>query len=431
MINTYVLVIKCPPRRCVVAKGAGPRCLSRCGRSWQPAIGARSRRARRRGERGRRAARSRTRLPQRAGRPGSSRRAPPPSAWRSRPARWPRPGPGTPVSVRPSGDRAAAQDRAGGAASRRDRHARTGARRAAPRRRPALGAHRRSAAPAARTPPAAAHRRGARRRPRPAAGRPGARHRCAPRPSSTSPPASELYGDRRAARPLTPASTIKLATAVAALSALGPDHRIATTRRPAPATHEHRPRRRRRPHAHRPRRGRRADATACAHLADDTARALQERGVTQGHARATTPRSTPGPRRTPSAPTTTSPPSPPLMADEGRLDDTDQRPGAPRRPTRPATRPATFAGLLQRARHRRSTATRAGRQGRRARRAGSPTRPLAAAVRPGRADADQQRQRHRRGPGPPDRPRRRASPPSFDGAGKAVTAQLEEAAACR
>ncbi|MFD3521844.1 D-alanyl-D-alanine carboxypeptidase/D-alanyl-D-alanine-endopeptidase [Streptomyces sp. NPDC058653] len=38
----------------------------------------------------------------------------------------------------------------------------------------------------------------------------------------------ELYG-QRADRPMTPASTIKIATAVAALSALGPDHRIATT----------------------------------------------------------------------------------------------------------------------------------------------------------------------------------------------------------
>ncbi|MYR36452.1 D-alanyl-D-alanine carboxypeptidase/D-alanyl-D-alanine-endopeptidase [Streptomyces sp. SID4944] len=38
----------------------------------------------------------------------------------------------------------------------------------------------------------------------------------------------QLYG-RGAATPMTPASTVKIATAVAALSALGPDHRIATT----------------------------------------------------------------------------------------------------------------------------------------------------------------------------------------------------------
>lgn len=38
----------------------------------------------------------------------------------------------------------------------------------------------------------------------------------------------QLFG-QRADRPMTPASTIKIATAVAALSALGPDHRIATT----------------------------------------------------------------------------------------------------------------------------------------------------------------------------------------------------------
>ncbi|MFB8107489.1 D-alanyl-D-alanine carboxypeptidase/D-alanyl-D-alanine-endopeptidase [Streptomyces sp. NPDC056007] len=38
----------------------------------------------------------------------------------------------------------------------------------------------------------------------------------------------KLYG-RGAATPMTPASTVKIATTVAALSALGPDHRIATT----------------------------------------------------------------------------------------------------------------------------------------------------------------------------------------------------------
>ncbi|NEE48652.1 D-alanyl-D-alanine carboxypeptidase, partial [Streptomyces sp. SID8455] len=38
----------------------------------------------------------------------------------------------------------------------------------------------------------------------------------------------ELYG-RGATAPMTPASTVKIATATAALSALGPDHRIATT----------------------------------------------------------------------------------------------------------------------------------------------------------------------------------------------------------
>lgn len=38
----------------------------------------------------------------------------------------------------------------------------------------------------------------------------------------------QLFGER-ADRPMTPASTIKIATAVAALSALGPDHRIPTT----------------------------------------------------------------------------------------------------------------------------------------------------------------------------------------------------------
>ncbi len=38
----------------------------------------------------------------------------------------------------------------------------------------------------------------------------------------------QLYG-RGAATPMTPASTVKIATAAAALSALGPDHRIATT----------------------------------------------------------------------------------------------------------------------------------------------------------------------------------------------------------
>ncbi|MER7517309.1 D-alanyl-D-alanine carboxypeptidase/D-alanyl-D-alanine-endopeptidase [Streptomyces sp. NPDC126499] len=79
----------------------------------------------------------------------------------------------------------------------------------------------------------------------------------------------QLYGEG-AATPMTPASTIKIATTAAALSALGPDHRIATTTTATPD-------------------GRTVtlvgggdptlDHTRLRHLADATARALKTRGT--------------------------------------------------------------------------------------------------------------------------------------------------------
>lgn len=82
---------------------------------------------------------------------------------------------------------------------------------------------------------------------------------------------ARLYG-KGAETPMTPASTIKIATAVAALTALGPDHRIPTTVVAAPdaegitlvgggdATLER---------------------AGLARLADRTARALRDRGITK------------------------------------------------------------------------------------------------------------------------------------------------------
>ncbi|WTG01669.1 D-alanyl-D-alanine carboxypeptidase/D-alanyl-D-alanine-endopeptidase [Streptomyces sp. NBC_00012] len=143
-----------------------------------------------------------------------------------------------------------------------------------------------------------------------------------------------LYG-QGAGTPMTPASTVKIATAVAALSALGPDHRIATEVRASadlrsltlvgggdPTL----------------------DKAALRGLATDTARALKDRGVDRARLTYDTSRYS-GPARHPIGPNENIAPVSALMTDEGRLDSTDSGP-APRSDDPAADTARTFAKLL-------------------------------------------------------------------------------------
>ncbi|WP_329119110.1 D-alanyl-D-alanine carboxypeptidase/D-alanyl-D-alanine endopeptidase [Streptomyces sp. NBC_01353] len=147
----------------------------------------------------------------------------------------------------------------------------------------------------------------------------------------------QLYGEG-ATTPMTPASTIKIATSVAVLSALGPDHRIPTTVVASPD-------------------GRTVtlvgggdptlDRTRLKALADGTARALKDRGVT-GVRVAYDTSLYQGPARHPIGPNDNIAPVGALMLDEGRLDNSDSGP-APRTAD-PASDTATaFAELLGKA----------------------------------------------------------------------------------
>ncbi|MCI0385282.1 D-alanyl-D-alanine carboxypeptidase/D-alanyl-D-alanine-endopeptidase, partial [Streptomyces sp. CNQ085] len=128
----------------------------------------------------------------------------------------------------------------------------------------------------------------------------------------------ELYA-ARAGRGVTPASTVKIATGVAALSALGPDHRI-PTRVVWDAD------------------GKRVllvgggDPTvtpaALRRLADTTARKLRERGVERAEPAYDTSLYS-GPARHPIGPNENIAPVSALMVNEGRLDDSTRGP-APR-----------------------------------------------------------------------------------------------------
>jgi D-alanyl-D-alanine carboxypeptidase/D-alanyl-D-alanine-endopeptidase (penicillin-binding protein 4) len=145
----------------------------------------------------------------------------------------------------------------------------------------------------------------------------------------------QLYG-RDAGRPMTPASTVKLATMTAALSALGPDHRIATTVLATPD-------------------GRRltllggGDATLdtkrLTALADSTAKALRGRHVTSVHVGYDVSLYT-GPREHPIGPNDNIAPVVALMTDEGRLDHSISGP-APRSGDPAGDTTEDFAGLLR------------------------------------------------------------------------------------
>ncbi|MEU9863513.1 D-alanyl-D-alanine carboxypeptidase/D-alanyl-D-alanine-endopeptidase [Streptomyces sp. NPDC047971] len=147
----------------------------------------------------------------------------------------------------------------------------------------------------------------------------------------------QLFGEG-AATPMTPASTIKIATSVAALSALGPDHRIPTTVVASPD-------------------GRTVtlvgggdptlDRTRLKALADGTARALKDRGVT-GVRVAYDTSLYQGPARHPIGPNDNIAPVSALMLDEGRLDRSDRGP-APRTPDPAGDTADAFAELLGKA----------------------------------------------------------------------------------
>lgn len=147
----------------------------------------------------------------------------------------------------------------------------------------------------------------------------------------------QLYA-RGATTPMTPASTVKIASTVAALSALGPDHRIATSVRLS------------------------ADArtltlvgggdptldeAALRHLAADTARALRDGGTTAIGLQYDTSRYS-GPALHPIGPNENIAPVSALMVDEGRLDSSDHGP-APRSGDPAGDAARTFADLLDEA----------------------------------------------------------------------------------
>ncbi|PZT72545.1 MULTISPECIES: D-alanyl-D-alanine carboxypeptidase/D-alanyl-D-alanine endopeptidase [unclassified Streptomyces] len=143
-----------------------------------------------------------------------------------------------------------------------------------------------------------------------------------------------LYG-KGADAPMTPASTVKIATTVAALDALGPAHRIPTTVRASadlrtvtlvgggdPTLSE-------------------ADLRA---LATETARALKAGKTRSVHLRYDTSRYT-GPSHHPIGPNENIAPMSALMVDEGRRDDSTKGP-APRTEDPAGDAARTFAGLL-------------------------------------------------------------------------------------
>ncbi|MEU9057745.1 D-alanyl-D-alanine carboxypeptidase/D-alanyl-D-alanine-endopeptidase [Streptomyces sp. NPDC048430] len=144
----------------------------------------------------------------------------------------------------------------------------------------------------------------------------------------------QLYA-RGAGTPMTPASTVKIATAAAALSALGPAHRIATTVRLSPDS--------------------RTltlvgggdptlDKAALRSLAADTARSLRDAGA--GPVRLVYDASRySGPALHPIGPNENIAPVSALMADEGRLDRSDRGP-APRTDDPAGDAARTFADLL-------------------------------------------------------------------------------------
>ncbi|MFE5106529.1 D-alanyl-D-alanine carboxypeptidase/D-alanyl-D-alanine-endopeptidase [Streptomyces sp. NPDC056663] len=143
-----------------------------------------------------------------------------------------------------------------------------------------------------------------------------------------------LYG-KGADTAMTPASTVKIATTVAALSALGPGHRIATTVQVSPDS--------------------RSltlvgggdptlDKAALRELAADTVHALRDRGIDTVRLAYDTSRYS-GPALHPIGPNENIAPVSALMVDEGRLDGTDSGP-APRSGDPAGDAARTFAGLL-------------------------------------------------------------------------------------
>ncbi|MGA5409560.1 D-alanyl-D-alanine carboxypeptidase/D-alanyl-D-alanine endopeptidase [Streptomyces lavendulocolor] len=144
----------------------------------------------------------------------------------------------------------------------------------------------------------------------------------------------QVYGSG-AGTPMTPASTIKIATSAAALTALGPDHRIATTTVADTG-------------ARRVTLVGGGDPTLSrarlAALAADTARALRSRGATAVTLTYDTSRYT-GPERHPIGVNDNIAPVTALMTDEGRLNGSTAGP-APRSTDPAGDTARTFAALL-------------------------------------------------------------------------------------
>ncbi|MFC9594350.1 D-alanyl-D-alanine carboxypeptidase/D-alanyl-D-alanine-endopeptidase [Streptomyces sp. NPDC056944] len=144
----------------------------------------------------------------------------------------------------------------------------------------------------------------------------------------------QLYGEG-AGTPMTPASTVKIATTAAALSALGPEHRIATTVTAAPdgkaitLTGGGDPT---------------LDPARLKALAADTARALTSRGLTSVRLAYDTSLYR-GAALHPIGPNENIAPVVALMTREGRLDDSHSGP-APRTADPAGDTATAFAGLL-------------------------------------------------------------------------------------
>ncbi|MFB7590299.1 D-alanyl-D-alanine carboxypeptidase/D-alanyl-D-alanine-endopeptidase [Streptomyces sp. NPDC056169] len=145
---------------------------------------------------------------------------------------------------------------------------------------------------------------------------------------------TQLYGEG-AGTPMTPASTVKIATVAAALSALGPDHRIATTvtasadGRTVTLTGGGDPT---------------LDPARLGRLAADTARALKARGHTSVRLAYDTSLYQ-GPELHPIGPNENIAPVTALMTSEGRLDRSGSGP-APRTADPAGDTARAFAGLL-------------------------------------------------------------------------------------
>ncbi|WP_455359936.1 D-alanyl-D-alanine carboxypeptidase/D-alanyl-D-alanine endopeptidase [Streptomyces sp. SYSU K21746] len=165
----------------------------------------------------------------------------------------------------------------------------------------------------------------------------------------------QLYG-AGAGQAMTPASTVKIATAAAALSALGPDHRIATTVMAAPGAGakdivlvgggDPTLTARKPGEAGKARTPAGDDGASLHALADDTARALKGRGITRVTLAYDTSLYS-GPQYHPiGAGNENIAPITPLMADEGRLDDSYA--GVAKRTADPAGDAArAFAAMLR------------------------------------------------------------------------------------
>lgn len=155
-----------------------------------------------------------------------------------------------------------------------------------------------------------------------------------------------VYG-KDAGRRLTPASTTKIATAVAALSALGPDHRLTTKTVVEPGSRDVVLVGGGDPTLTARGEGRYvAESASLRELADDTAKALKKRGTDRDVALSYDTSRYSGPSQHPIGPNENIAPVSALMADEGRLDTSSSGP-APRTAEPAGDAARNFANLLR------------------------------------------------------------------------------------